>query len=141
IIDDSVCHWDKITINFDDFQPDATKIKFIDAFNIPAGSQLHRIIIHPTTAFNGAPITDAFVEIYEETDSHTYVNTNVNVFSAATDKSGKESPGYTATDHFLIDFATGNNIRMRLEVVGPGAAIDSLTQGSIDIYYKLDKFV
>lgn len=141
IIDDNFCHWNKVTINFDDFQPDATKVKFIDAFNIPAGSQLHRVIIHPTIAFIGAPITDSFIELYEETDNNTYENTDVNVFNAITDKSGKVSPGYTATDHFLINFTAGNKIRIRLEVVGALAEINDLTQGTIDIYYKLDKII
>lgn len=141
IIDDSFCEWNKITINYDDFQPEAGKTKFIDAFNVPAGSQLHRLIIHPTTRFNGAPTTDAFIEIYEETDTNTYENTDVNVFDAVTAKSGKASSGYTLIDNFLIDFSAGNNIRIKLEVVGALAEIDSLVQGSIDIYYKLDKII
>ena len=141
IIDDHFCEWNKVTINFDDFQPDATKIKFINAFSVPAGSQLHRLILHPTINFIGGPITAANIEIYEETDSFAYVNADANVFAAITGKSGKVSPGYLTNGNFLIDFAAGNNIRARLEVVGALAEINDLIQGSLDIYYKLDKLV
>ena len=139
IIDDNNCFWQKITINFDDFQPDATKIKFIDLFNVPAGSQVHRFIIHPTINYIGGPITDSFIEIYEATCNHPYVNSDVNVFNAITGKSGKVSPGYITTDSFLIHFTVGSTLKIRLEVIGALAEINDLTQGSIDIYYKLDK--
>lgn len=139
IVDDDFCEWNKVTINFDDFQPEVGKTKFIDAFNVPAGYQVHRLIIHPTIAFTGAPITNATVELYEETDTAAYHSTTVVVFTAPTDKSGKVSPGYITASNYLIDFTTGNNVRIKLVIIGALAEINDLTQGSLDIYYKLDK--
>lgn len=139
IIDDGVCEWKKVTISYGDFKPEAGKIKFITAFNIPAGEQVHRFIIHPTIAFIGFPIIDVNIELYEESDTEPYVNTDVNVFSTVDYKSGKVSPGHIIANNFLIDFDTGNNIRIKLEVSGSLAKINDLTQGSITIYYKSDK--
>jgi len=139
IIDDNHVPWQKTTINFDDFQPDAAKIKFITAFNVPAGEQVYRFIIHPTISFSGGPITDAHIVLYEETDNAPYENTDINVFSVISNKSGRVSPGHIKSDDYLIDFQAGSDIHIRLEIVGIDAEINDLTQGSFDIYYKSDK--
>jgi len=140
-LEESYLFWYKSTIEYTDFQPESGDFKFILAFPIPAGYQLSRVIIHPTEEFIGGPIASAIVALYDETNSTSYVNTDTDVFSAPTDKSGKVSPGYTTTSNFLIDLVAGGDIHIKLGVTGTLAEIDDLTQGALDIYYKLDKII
>lgn len=138
-LDDKIFGWQKVTINYDDFQPESNPELFIDCFSVPAGFQVGRIILILTTSFSGGTITDAFTDLYDPTDSSKYRSAFLNVFNAVTDVYGRVSPGYIDGFPFLIDISTGSVVRISIEVADATDGLNDLTQGALDVFFRLDK--
>lgn len=128
--------WQKVTINYTDFQPDAAAFNFINCFQVPADNQVSRIIIIPRVPFAGGTITAAVFGIYESTQNYPFSNINsIDVFAAISNVRGRISDCEITDNNGLMD-KTGSYTQCYISLTG--GVINDLTAGQIDVYYLLD---
>lgn len=130
--------WNKVTLGFAAWQPNPAAFGLINAIPVPAGYQLDRVILKHTIAFGGGSSSNATVQIWDSSGTVTLDNSLLNVFAAPTNINGIISPAkVTGSTYTLTDISAGSTWQALLTITGD--VIDNITQGSIDIYYRLDK--
>lgn len=139
IKDDGFGGWQSITLSYTAWQPGAVTSKYINAIPVPAGYQINRIVIIPETSFRGGTVASCFVRLFESSDTYFVDLSDTDVYTALTNTTGNICSGVISHDRCLSNLLALSYIRARLTVTGAGATINSLTQGSIKLYYRLDK--
>jgi len=129
----SATQWLKVTLNYDDWQPNDQAFGYTIPFTIPALKQLHKIIVIPRIEFAGGTITTVGLSIYNEADIQIYC-TNTNVSNVITGNSGQQY--VPANIPWISDMSSGESPHAYLSI--SGGVIDDLTAGQVDIYYLLD---
>jgi len=140
-LDDGIFPMQKVTINYTDFQPSSSSNIYIDCLLVPQGYQVRRIYIIPSERFLGGTISDSAMQLFDSSDSFSLVNSLCSLFVIQADTWGMISPAYTEDYTSISDINDDSYIRMYFVVTGATDGFNDLTQGSVDIYYSLDKMV
>lgn len=134
ILDDGPLAFTKLTFDYTDFQPGVNFDSYIDAFDVPQGYQLDKVVIVSKTQFNGAGISAANLRGYDSSDTYLLTNWLINLYTAPSNTFGCISPGYSGSN-VISSIAASSKIRMRL--TSAGAFISALAGGEFDLYYRL----
>lgn len=144
-IDDFSLPFIKVTKLFSDFQPNATNTGIIPFAVVPAGYQINRLFIKHSTLFSGGLINSAKIFVRDSSNQIDLMPSLYDVYQPPGDTIGIISAAMNTTSatNRIMDFINPSNILLGLTVDDPPrtAIIDDLTQGSLDIYYRLDKIL
>jgi len=116
----------KFSVNFAAFQPNATPGGSVTVFAAPALSLLVAAQLNITTAWTGAPIASASLELRAGT-ANAALTGSVNGLPAA---GGTIGTAGIATSTGILDTTGADTIELVL--VTPGGVIDNLVSGDID---------
>lgn len=133
IPDDGIRGWQKFTIDFTDFQPNATAFGNIQIIAPPALSILTSLQLKHSTAWTGGAITLSVLSVRDPSQLFQYSSVHT-VFTAPTDTDG--TSGRNELD-VILDAANPGSINLILAVAN--GVIDDLTQGVVDVWLLIDQ--
>lgn len=125
---DSTPLWEKTTLLFSSFQPNATDTNTITLFSGAAGTTPIAVKFKHTIPFSGGTVASADIEIKDSNGSVLLAFSDV--FGAVGDTVGFVVANITL--NFLPDQANPSNYTAQLFITGD--IIDNLVAGSVDIW-------
>lgn len=133
IKDDGYGVWEKLTVSYTDFQPSGAAAGIIAIKAVPAKSYLVGVQIKNTSQWLGGAITSAIVAVSDATGAFQYSRTH-DCFIAPTPIYGVSGRTFL---NIILDSDDPDNIYLGLQVVG--GVINDLTQGTLDVWLKVDQ--
>jgi len=130
--DDGFGKWIKYTLDYTDFQPNATSTGYAVVLTAPALSNIVGFQMKHSASFTGGSISASDIALWLGSGT-SQLSVNLDVFSAPAENNGVQN---IAQHEIVLDIASTDGITLGLTLTDD--IIDNLTAGSIDVWLKID---